>query len=97
MSAYVIGDIDVHDSDAYADYAAGAPATVDAYGGRYIVRGGAPEVVEGEWPAKRIVVLEFPDRERAIAWIEGPEYAPLRAKRQACATARFVVVDGFEG
>jgi uncharacterized protein (DUF1330 family) len=95
--AFLIGDIAVHDPDLYAEYAAGVLATVQAYGGRYLVRGGAPETAEGDWAAQRIVVLEFPDRERAQAWLEGPEYAPLRAKRQAASTGRFVLVDGFEG
>jgi uncharacterized protein (DUF1330 family) len=96
VPAYVIGDIDVHDPELYAQYAAGTTATVEAYGGRYVVRGGDPVAVEGAWPATRIVVLEFPDRERARGWLEGPEYAPLRELRQRAATGRFVLVDGFE-
>ena len=96
MPAYLIGDIAVDDPDLYAEYAAGVPATLEAYGGRYVVRGGAPEAVEGDWPAQRIVILEFADRERAMAWLEGSEYAPLRAKRHRAAQARFVLVDGHE-
>lgn len=94
--AYLVGDIDVRDRDLYADYASGVPATLEPYGGRYVVRGGAPESAEGDWRAGRIVILEFPDRERARAWLEGPEYAPHRAKRLRAATARFVLVDGVE-
>lgn len=95
MPAYLIGDIAVHDPDLYAEYAAGVLPTVEAYGGRYVVRGGHPEAVEGDWPAQRIVILEFPDRERATAWLEGPEYAPLRAKRHRASQARFVLVEGY--
>src|SRR3954447_587666 len=97
MPAYVIGDIDVHDPDRYRDYAAGAPATVEQHGGRSVVRGGEPEAVEGDWPATRIVVLEFPDRAAARAWIDGEAYAPLREQRQAAAAAGFVLVDGRSG
>jgi uncharacterized protein (DUF1330 family) len=94
MPAYLIGDIAVHDPELYAEYAAAVLPTVEAYGGRYVVRGGAPETAEGDWGAERIVVLEFPDREHASGWMEGPEYAPLRAKRRRASTGRFVLVDG---
>ena len=97
MPAYVIGEIHVRDADAYARYAAGSGATVAAHGGRYLVRGGAPESLEGDWDAGRVVVLEFPDRAAARRWIESDAYAPLRAQRQAASTARFVVVDGYDG
>lgn len=96
MSAYVIIDVDIHDPDTYARYAAGAPATVELHGGRYVVRGGPFELVEGEWDLHRLVVLEFPDVEAARAWHGSPEYAPLRALRGPAATMRAAIVAGVE-
>jgi uncharacterized protein (DUF1330 family) len=97
VPAYVIADVEVHDPDAYAAYVAGVGATVDAHGGRFLVRGGGPEGLEGGWDPSRIVVLEFPDRATARRWIESDAYAPLRARRQAASTGRLVLVDGPDG
>lgn len=97
MPAYVIADVEVHDPAAYAEYAAGVGATLDAHGGRFLVRGGAPEGLEGDWDPSRIVVLAFPDRAAARDWIDSAAYAPLRARRQAASTGRLVLVDGYEG
>jgi uncharacterized protein (DUF1330 family) len=94
MSAYVIADVDVHDPEAYAEYRQGVQATLDAYGGRFVVRGGDFEVVEGEWDWHRVVVLEFPDAATARRWHDSEEYAPLLAKRQAAAESRLLVVEG---
>ena len=71
------------------------PATIAAYGGRYLVRGGATEVAEGEWIPKRVVILEFESAARAKAWLESREYRPLRQIRQRCAKSKVVVVEGF--
>ena len=65
MSAYVIVNVDVHDADRYEDYKQLAGPTVGAFGGKYIVRGGPAEVLEGDWEPKRVVVVEFPDVARA--------------------------------
>jgi uncharacterized protein (DUF1330 family) len=94
MSAYVIGEVEIHDLQAYQPYAQGVPATIAQYGGKYLVRGGAVETKEGDWAPKRVVVLEFPSMERARAWYASPEYAPLLALRLKAATARIVFVEG---
>jgi uncharacterized protein (DUF1330 family) len=95
MTAYVIGDVEILDPAGYEEYRQGVPATIAAYGGRYLVRGGATEVAEGEWTPKRLVILEFESMARAKAWLESPEYRPLRQIRQRCAKSELVVVDGF--
>ena len=59
MSAYILVDIEVIDPDGYEEYRKLAPASIGLYGGRYLVRGGAVEKLEGEWPLKRLVILEF--------------------------------------
>lgn len=95
MAGYVIADVEVLDPAGYEEYRKGVPATIAAYGGRFLVRGGATEVAEGEWTPKRVVVLEFESAARAKAWLESPEYRPLRAIRQRCAKSNVLVVEGF--
>jgi len=94
MSAYVIVNIDVKDPVRYEDYKRQAGPTVTAYGGRFVVRGGAAEVLEGSWEPKRIVVLEFPSMARAREWIDSPEYAPARRLRHETAESEMILVEG---
>ena len=95
MAAYVIADVDVFDRAGYAEYSEKVPATIAAYGGRYIARGGATEVLEGSWSPKRCVVLEFPSMVELRAWWESPEYRPLRALRERTATSNLIATDGL--
>jgi uncharacterized protein (DUF1330 family) len=94
MPAYVIVDIEVTDAEGYKEYVQRAPEAVKRYGGRYLARGGKTEVLEGEWQPKRLVILEFPDMERAKAWLNSPEYAPARAMRHKYARSNMVVIEG---
>ncbi|KPJ92674.1 MAG: D-fructose-6-phosphate amidotransferase [Gemmatimonas sp. SG8_17] len=94
MAAYVIVDIEIHDAKRYEEYKKLAATTVTAYGGRYIVRGGTAEQLEGEWVPGRVVVLEFPSVDRARQWWDSAEYAPAKALRQASASTRMIVVQG---
>ena len=84
----------VHDPVAYERYKRMAQDAVAAYGGRYVVRGGASSILEGGWQPPRLVVLEFPDAERARAWWSSTEYAPAKALRQACADTEMLLIDG---
>ena len=95
MSAFVIADVDVHDSAGFDEYRSQVPATIAAYGGRYLVRGGAHGVLEGDWSPKRCVVLEFPSMAQLKAWYASPEYAPLLALRQRVAKTDLVMVEGL--
>ena len=95
MTAYVIVDIEVTDPDGYKEYAQMAPQTVMLYGGKYIARGGSNETLEGDWHAKRLVILEFPSVEQAKKWLNSPEYAPARALRHQYARSNMVVVEGM--
>ena len=94
MPAYVIVDIEVTDQEGYKEYIKLAPETVTCFGGRYIARGGRNETLEGEWRAKRLVILEFEIIERAREWLNSPEYAPARALRHKYAKTNMVVVEG---
>ena len=94
MAAYIIVNVTINDPSRYEEYKQLAAPTVEAYGGRYIVRGGATTTLEGDGQPGRVVVLEFPDSARAKEWWGSQEYAPAKAIRQAIATTDMVVVDG---
>jgi uncharacterized protein (DUF1330 family) len=94
MPAYVIFDIHVDDPDAYAPYRGPAGESVKAHGGRYLARGGACDVLEGEWDVDRLVVLEFPSMERARAWYESDEYQAVAPIRQGASRGRGVLIEG---
>ncbi len=96
MPAYLILDIHVVDPEEYAAYRERAPATLEAYGGRYLVRGGEHEVVEGDWDPERVVVVEFPSVERAREWYRSPEYQEIVEMRKRAAPSRMVLVQGVE-
>ena len=94
MSAYVIVEIDILDPAGYEEYKKLASATVEKYGGKYIVRGGRTEVLEGDWDPKRIVVLEFESMHRAKEWLYCEEYSEPRKMRHRTAKTNMVVVEG---
>lgn len=94
MPAYLIADIDVTDPAAYDEYKRRVPATVAEFGGRFIVRGGASETLEGDWRPTRVVVLEFPDMTRLKAWYNSSGYAPLITLRQAATEGDLIAVEG---
>lgn len=95
MAAYVIADVQVTDPTAYDEYRKGVPATIAAFGGRYLARGGAVEVLEGDWAPRRAVILEFPSLAQVKAWYDSPEYRLLREIRQRASNGRLVVVEGL--
>jgi uncharacterized protein (DUF1330 family) len=94
MSALIIVDIEVTDPVRYEDYKRLASAAIDAHGGRYLVRGGASEVLDGDWAPRRLVVLEFDSVEKAKAWRNSPEYTEAKKVRDTCARANMIVVEG---
>jgi uncharacterized protein (DUF1330 family) len=96
MTAYVIYQGEVLDPERYDQYRSKAAESILAAGGRYLVRGGDIDVLEGDPPASRTVVLEFPSREAAVAWYRGSEYTQARKIRDGAALARMYVVDGVE-
>jgi uncharacterized protein (DUF1330 family) len=94
MAAYVVVQIGIDDLVRYEEYKRLAPASIAAYGGRYLVRGGASEALEGAWQPSRLVILEFPDAARARAWWGSPEYATAKAVRQGCARTEMLLIEG---
>jgi len=94
MAAYLLVDCRVTDPMQYEQYKQLAQAAVAQYGGRYLVRGGETVVLEGTWQPGRVVVLEFPDLQRARAFYESPEYRAARAARVRAASMNMVAVAG---
>ncbi len=95
MAGYIIVDIEVTDPVGYEQYKALAGATVEKYGGEYVVRGGASEVLEGDWRPKRLVILKFESVARAKEWLNSPEYREPRKMRHCTAKSNMIVVEGL--
>ncbi len=95
MAVYVVVNVRVTDPARYAQYRDKAPDTIARYGGRYLARGGAVEVIEGEWDPQRLVLLEFESMERFREWYDSPEYTPLKRLRGESTVTELVVVEGL--
>lgn len=94
MAAYMIVNLEVKDPQAFEEYRAAVPALIRKHGGEYLVRGGALEVIEGNWKPSRMVVFRFPSRDAIHAFFADPEYQPLLAIRQRAAYSEIVAADG---
>ena len=95
MPAYLIADVEVLDAAGYEEYRKHVPATIAAFGGRYLARGGALAVLEGSWSPKRGVILEFPSLDKLKAWYDSPAYVPLRELRQRTTKSNLVMIEGL--
>ena len=94
MTAYLVLDFAVHDLRGFLPYVEAIPAFIERHGGRYIVRGAEPTVMEGDWAPQRLVILEFPSRGHAEAFLADPDAQTLFAVRHKTTTSRLVLVDG---
>jgi uncharacterized protein (DUF1330 family) len=94
MKAYIIADVEVTDPATYEGYKKLTPAAVAAYGGKFVVRGGKVETVEGRWAPQRLVVLEFESMARAKEFWESEEYRPAREIRRKSAVTNMILVEG---
>ena len=94
MAGYVLIDSEVTDEALFAEFRGRVAATIEAYGGKYLVRGGATEVIEGEWMPDRIVVVEFDNVEQARAWLNSPQYTEIKEIRTKSANASVIIVEG---
>jgi len=95
MAAYIIAEVKVTDAARYEEYRRQVEGTIAQYGGRYKVRGGKAEALEGAEPNGRLVVIEFDSYEQARAWYDSDEYAGPRRLRQETSTGRLILVDGY--
>ena len=94
MPAYVIVDLTVTDLPTMEEYRKRVPATLAAYGGRFLVRGGAHQTVEGDWKPNRLVILEFPSMDQAKRWYDSEEYREPKAMRLRAGRGNMVMVEG---
>ena len=94
MAAYLIADIEVTDPEAYAEYRRTVGASIAAFGGRVLARGGTTVSLEGNWMPKRLVIIEFPSMDRLQAWYDSPEYAPALALRKRASVSSLVRTEG---
>ena len=94
MAAYIIVDLTVTDLPTMEEYRKRVPATLAKYGGRFLVRGGAHQTVEGDWKPNRVVVLEFPSMEQAKRWYDSEEYREPKAMRLRAGRANLIMVEG---
>ena len=95
MPAYVIADVEVTNPELFEEYRKLVPATIETFGGRYIVRGGESDVVEGEWIPHRTVIIEFESFEQAKAWHSSEEYAGPKQMRIDSTNSSVIIVDGL--
>ena len=95
MPAYVVADLNVFDPEKFEEYRKTAGPTAAEFGGKYLVRGGKLEALEGNWAPTRLVILEFPSVEKAKEWWNSQSYAGPKKIRQASAKSNFLVVEGM--
>jgi uncharacterized protein (DUF1330 family) len=93
MAAFVIVEVDITDPEKYNAYKELTPATVSAFGGKFILRGKPVTVLEGEWNHERLVMLKFPSKEKAEAWYNSEEYQHAKSVRAGAAKAKFLLIE----
>ncbi|WP_419863341.1 DUF1330 domain-containing protein [Candidatus Poriferisodalis sp.] len=96
MKGYVVIDNEILDREAFAEFAAKVPDAMAAYGGRFVVRGGNPEAVEGDWAPDRLVIMEFDSRSAANAFAASAEFAALAELRGRALKSRLLVAEGYD-
>lgn len=94
MPAYIIVDVEITDPKEYEEYKKHTPGSLVPFNGKFLVRGGVAETLEGNWKPGRFVILEFPSLEKAKAWWNSPGYAPAKLIRQRASNTQMIVVDG---
>ena len=94
MKAYLVLDLAVHDLAGFKPYIAGIPAFIEKHSGKYIIQGVRPTIMEGDWSPERIVVIEFPARKNAEAFLSDPDCQDLFRVRHKTTTSKLVLADG---
>ena len=97
MAGYVVVQVTVNNPEKFSEYQKLVTDTVRNFGGRYLVRGGSFENLEGEWDPNRLVIIEFESVEQAKAWWSSEEYAPALKLREESADSKLVIIEGYDG
>ena len=93
MKAFAIATETVSNEAMFAEYRKGVPATIEAYGGKFIVRGGNFKLLEGEWPHPRLVIVEFPSLDAAEGWYRSPQYQKIIGLRKNSTVGNLIIVE----
>ena len=94
IAAYAVRTVSITDPPGFEAYRQMVPATVARYGGKFVVRGGQMEMLEGNWAPKRLGVIEFESAERAKQWWASEDYREAKALRQRTAQTNLIVIEG---
>ena len=94
MAYYMVADMNITDRELFAQFAEAVPATVQQYGGRYLIRGGRSEVAQGDWSPDRLVVIEFDSEDQAKAWYDSPEYESPKQTLARYSNSNFIFIEG---
>jgi uncharacterized protein (DUF1330 family) len=94
MAGYVIAEVEITDPQGFEAYRQMVPASIEQYGGKFVVRGGDAATLEGQWNPKRLVIIQFDSAERAKQWWASEEYREAKALRQRTASTNLVIVEG---
>ncbi len=94
VKGYMFIDTEIFDQEVFAEFAVKIVDAMEAHGGRFLVRGGTTEVIDGDWEPNRIVIMEFDSLERAQGFVRSSEYGALQDLRARCMNARTMVVEG---
>ena len=96
MAGYVVVELETSDHECMARYRELSGPSVERHGGRFLVRGGRFELLEGDWNPERLVVIEFPSVEQAREWYESEDYREARDVRAGAARLQMLLVEGYE-
>ncbi len=94
MPAYMLVEIAIHSPEVYEEYKKKTPTSLLPFEGKFLVRGLPVEALEGSWDHDRLVILEFPTREKALAWYHSTDYQSAKKLRDQAATSRFLLIGG---
>ena len=95
MEGYVITDVEVTDPGLFAEFRAKLDPTVEAHGGKFIVRGENIKIIQGDWSPNRLVVVKFPDFEAAMTWSQSPEFVELKDILDRSSNTDIIVIEGL--
>jgi uncharacterized protein (DUF1330 family) len=92
MSAFVLVEVDIHNMEVYEEYKKLTPSSIESFGGKFVIRGLPVEALEGEWKHDRLVLLEFPNKEKALEWYNSENYQKAKKIREKASSANFFIV-----
>jgi uncharacterized protein (DUF1330 family) len=96
MSVYFVVEVNVTDPQLYAEYRKLVEPTLNKYGGKFLVRGGAYETIEGDWKPQRFVITEFENKSQFQSWYNSPEYTVAKNIRFRAATSKGILIEGVQ-